>query len=74
MSIKCNICFENYEDNTDNAPKIMPCGDTFCFKCLKTIKKEKEKFACPICQRDIFENIEDMPTNKYNYLNLIFIK
>ena len=65
MSISCTICFENYEDNTDNAPKIMPCGDTFCFKCLKTIKKEKEKFNCPICQKEIFENIEDMPTNKY---------
>ena len=53
MSISCTICFENYEDNTDNAPKIMPCGDTFCFKCLKTIKKEKEKFNCPICQKEI---------------------
>ena len=65
MSISCTICFDNYEDNTDNAPKIMSCGDTFCFKCLKQIKREKEKFTCPICQKDIFENIEDMPTNKY---------
>jgi small GTP-binding protein len=65
MSIICTICFENYEENNDNAPKILPCGDTFCFKCLKKIKKEKEKFTCPICQKDIFENIEDMPTNRY---------
>ena len=65
MSHSCTICYDNYEENTDNCPKIMSCGDTFCFKCLKKIKKEKEKFNCPICQKEIFENIEDMPTNRY---------
>ena len=65
MSICCSVCYENFEDNIDHEPKIMTCGDTFCFKCLKKIKKEKEKFTCPVCQKDIFENIEDMPTNKY---------
>ena len=65
MSISCTICCDNYEENEDNAPKILPCGDTFCFKCLKKIKREKEKFNCPICQKEISENIEDMPTNKY---------
>jgi GTPase SAR1 family protein len=65
MSITCNICFDNFDEEPDHEPKVMKCGDTFCFKCLKQIKKEKEKFSCPICQKEIDENIEDMPTNKY---------
>ena len=65
MSSTCNICYDNYDEDPDFEPKIMKCGDTFCFKCLKQIKKEKEKFSCPICQKEIDENIEDMPTNKY---------
>ena len=52
-------------NKTNNCPKIMSCDDTFCFKCLKKIKKEKEKFNCPICQKEIFENIENMPINRY---------
>ena len=61
----CNICFENFEKDSENEPKIMECGDTFCLKCIECIKKEKEKFLCPICQKEIYEKIEDMPTNKY---------
>ena len=63
--ISCSICYENFEQDTDNEPKIMECGDTFCLKCIQSIKKEKEKFLCPICQKEIYEKIEDMPTNKY---------
>ena len=63
--MSCNICFENFEQDTENEPKIMECGDTFCLKCIQFIKKEKEKFLCPICQKEIYEKIEDMPTNKY---------
>ena len=61
----CSICYENFEQDSDNEPKIMECGDTFCLKCIQSIKKEKEKFLCPICQKEIYEKIEDMPTNKY---------
>ena len=46
--MSCNICFENFEQDTENEPKIMECGDTFCLKCIQFIKKEKEKFLCPI--------------------------
>lgn len=63
--MSCNICFENFEKDTDNEPKIMECGETICLKCIKNLKKENDHFSCPICQKDIYENIEDMPTNLY---------
>ena len=61
----CNICYDNFEKDSENEPKIMECGDTFCIKCIKHIKKDKDKFMCPVCQKDIYENIEDMPINQY---------
>ena len=61
----CNICTEKFKEETDIIPKVMSCGDTICINCIKRIKKEKEKFTCPICQKDIYDNIDDMPTNKY---------
>lgn len=61
----CNICYENYEKDSENEPKTMECGDTFCLKCIEQIKKDKDKFICPICQQEISESIEDMPINQY---------
>ena len=61
----CNICYENYEKDSENEPKTMEWGDTFCLKCIEQIKKDKDKFICPICQQEISESIEDMPINQY---------
>ena len=63
--LSCNICYQNFEKDTDKEPKIMECGETLCLNCIKNIKKDKDHFTCPICQKDIYENIEDMPTNLY---------
>ena len=61
----CCICYEYYNQNSEIIPKILNCGDTICVKCLKNIKKEKDKFNCPVCQKEIYDEIDDMPINKY---------
>jgi small GTP-binding protein len=62
---ECGKCHEKYEENTENEPKIMECGDTICSKCIKELKGDNDKFSCPYCKVEINENIEDIPTNKY---------
>ena len=64
----CDICLKEYEEtfNSDLIPKVLKCGDTFCIKCIKKIKKNKSgEIDCPICKKRYNENIEEMPINKY---------
>ena len=55
--MECELCLNSW--NSDyRIPKILPCGHTFCLKCLYNImdkhKKEKENiFKCPNCKREI---------------------
>jgi phage FluMu protein Com len=45
--IVCPCCLNVYVD-----PRMLPCGDTICFDCAKTIKEESgsEEIKCPVCQ------------------------
>ena len=55
--MECELCLNSW--NSDyRIPKILPCGHTFCLKCLYNImdkhQKEKENiFKCPNCKREI---------------------
>lgn len=49
--LQCPVCYENYDNDTDNKPKQIGCGHHLCKKCLKYIV-ETEEFGsrCPICK------------------------
>ena len=54
--MECEYCLGTW--NTDyRVPKILPCGHTFCTKCLYAIveknKKSQAIFKCPSCKREI---------------------
>ena len=65
---ECSICLERY--NTKNkTPKILHCGHTFCKECLYNSKKKSNNIlSCPICRKkELFEDIEDLSTNRVIY-------
>ena len=65
--VTCSLCYELF-NNTDRAPKGLPCMHTFCLQCLDTyIKKNKgAKLRCPLCQAEFSvppEGAHAVPTN-----------
>ena len=69
--MECDLCFNQW--NLDyRIPKILPCGHTFCLKCLygklENYKKDEEIFKCPNCERKMQEikckkDIYNLPKN-----------
>lgn len=42
---RCSICFDIFED-----PVMLPCGHSFCNKCIKECWKQTSQQACPVCR------------------------
>ena len=55
--MECDLCLNSWNSEY-RIPKILPCGHTFCVRCLYAIidkykKEEKFIFKCPSCKRDL---------------------
>ena len=68
--MECELCSSQW--NLDlKIPKILPCGHSFCLKCLYGIiekHKKEEPFKCPNCKREIEmlktkKDINNLPKN-----------
>ena len=67
MSFKCSQCYDEYSDkNPLNFPKILKCGCTLCFKCLK-FSLGKARKVCPTCTSEIKETLDEIRTNIFAY-------
>jgi len=50
-------------------PRVLPCGHTFCFKCMESCSKGKQpgdKLACPLCRKEFSlpsNGVGDLPKN-----------
>ncbi|KAL7639017.1 UNVERIFIED_CONTAM: hypothetical protein RMT77_010551 [Armadillidium vulgare] len=49
----CQICVSSF-NQTENLPKILPCGHTVCRTCLANIRMVSNSL-CPVCKREIGE-------------------
>ena len=47
----CPVCFEAYEESGKHLPRILPCFNTLCESCIKTLLKNTNFLICPI-ERD----------------------
>jgi hypothetical protein len=63
--LECSVCYQMFTD-----PRILPCGHTFCLKCLQDIVKAVEsnshKIPCPTCRAEFqvgSQNLQDLPKN-----------
>ncbi|KAK3582643.1 hypothetical protein CHS0354_001689 [Potamilus streckersoni] len=65
--LRCPICLNMY-----TAPKNLPCRHTCCQYCLhkhimKNVLEEKQiaTFHCPVCQKETFPPLPDIPVDKW---------
>ena len=67
--LTCKICMEKFNDS-EKKPLFIPCGHTFCSKCLRFIYK-KPSLKCPLDKKDHkFEAFSLIPTN-FSLLNCV---
>ena len=66
--IICELCLEEFDTNfnSEKVPKILKCGDTFCFNCILKLTNNinENEISCPTCMQISTEKWEDMPVNK----------
>ena len=66
--IICEYCLKEFDANfnSENVPKVLKCGDTFCFNCILKLSNNinDNEISCPICMEISKEKWEDMPVNK----------
>ena len=65
--MNCQICFENYNGNTNQPLVIIPCGHSFCKFCLENLNDS----VCPKCRRDITEKVLNYAILDVLDLNLV---
>jgi len=62
--MECLICAEVYTD-----PRVLPCGHTYCLKCIREYSKDKypgEELDCPLCRKEFTlpsNGVDDLPRN-----------
>lgn len=67
--LTCRICMEKYNTN-ERKPLFLPCGHTFCQKCLKFVYK-RGKLQCPMDKKKhSFDFFTSIPSN-FQLLNCL---
>ena len=61
---KCFMCSNIYNSSTI-IPLILPCGHTFCDKCIEKEYKKKNYFFCIFCDKKIYTNYSEFTKNQY---------
>ena len=62
----CPICFEEFEENGDHVPRILPCHHTFCHSCVGKMI-QNNTIECPEDRRkhQAPDQQKMFPQNKY---------
>ena len=65
----CSSCQKEYGDNDDseNAPKVLSCGHTFCSKCIKEKMIKDNEIICSVDQIKDGRTFENIPFNRIIY-------
>ena len=65
----CSSCQKEYGDNDDseNAPKVLSCGHTFCSKCIKEKMIKDNEIICSIDGTKDERTFEKIPFNRIIY-------
>ena len=63
---QCQICFENFEEEGDHIPRILPCSHTLCHHCTGRLI-QGGKIVCPECREkhEAEKEVKSFPQNKY---------
>ena len=70
--LSCQVCFEDFEENGNHVPRILPCSHTLCHECIGQMIRQN-RIECPFCRKK-HEAMEDykksFPQNKYILINI----
>jgi hypothetical protein len=61
-SILCGKCNSEY-NNDKNVPVFLPCGHTYCKKCLSDIYKKNSYIICPDDGKKLYLALDHYPVN-----------
>ena len=65
-SASCAVCLEQFTEEGDGCPKLLPCSHTLCDSCLRGIPEvQPSHIRCPECRA--WHKLPDhgFPTNRY---------
>ena len=61
--LECEICYFKF-DESDNCPRMLQCGHTYCHECIGKIIEQNS--ICPKCNKKIKANqAHHVPKNFY---------
>ena len=61
---QCLICTYIF-NATARIPLFLPCGHTFCDKCIKNEFRKNKYFICQYCDKKIYTHYSKLVTNQY---------
>ena len=66
LLLSCVVCLEEFEEDGDKIPRLLPCTHTLCQNCIKQLIRY-EKLECPECRakHDAKNEEKSFPQNKY---------
>ena len=65
-TLTCPVCFEEFEENGDHVPRLLPCSHTLCHTCIGQWIRQN-RLECPTCRMKHKARNEEInfPQNKY---------
>ena len=69
--LRCGVCWENYDENGEHIPRLLPCSHTVCESCIKDIMT-KTTLKCPECRKKhrCTNREKSFPQNKYLLIHI----
>ena len=66
LLLQCQVCFEEFEEDGDHVPRLLPCTHTACHRCIGRLIRDN-KLDCPECRtkHKATNNEKSFPQNKY---------
>ena len=66
LLLSCVVCLEDFEEDGDKTPRLLPCTHTLCENCIKQLIRN-QKLECPECRarHDAKNEAKSFPQNKY---------
>ena len=66
LLLSCQVCFEEFTEDVDHVPRLLPCTHTLCHTCIGQLIQGKN-IECPECRKKHEAKSEEksFPQNKY---------
>ena len=65
-TLTCPVCFEDFEEDGDNVPRLLPCSHSLCHTCVGQMIRNN-RLECPTCRmrHEVRRDEINFPQNRY---------